>query len=123
MTNPATSPASRPSGSPAALLTLSGLAAAFGLASCCALPLLLTTLGLGTAWLSGVGLIAASHRLFFMSIAALGLAAGGVLLWRQQRAAATCGPDGACTPPAIRVLTLLGLVVGLGFLWAGYTYA
>jgi mercuric ion transport protein len=55
-------PASRRRASGAALLTLGGLAAAFGLASCCALPLLLTTLGLGTAWLSVVAVMAAPHR-------------------------------------------------------------
>jgi mercuric ion transport protein len=31
------------------MLTLAGIAAAFGLASCCALPLYFATLGIGTA--------------------------------------------------------------------------
>jgi mercuric ion transport protein len=122
MTDPA-EPAIPRSTPLAPVLTLSGLAAAFGLASCCALPLLLATLGLGTAWLSGVALVAASHRMLFMTVAALCLGGGGLLLWRQQRAAATCGPNGACTPPAVRALTLIGLVIGLALLWAGYAYA
>jgi mercuric ion transport protein len=107
----------------APVLTLSGLAAAFGLASCCALPLLLATLGLGTAWLSGVALVASSHRMLFMTVAALCLGGGGLLLWRQQRAAVSCGTNGVCTPPAVRALTLFGLVIGLALLWAGYVYA
>jgi mercuric ion transport protein len=116
-------PVERASGSAAPLLTLGGLAAAFGLASCCALPLFFATIGIGTAWLGGVALIAAPHRVLLMVAAAGCLVGGAVLLWRQQRVAATCGPNGRCASPAIRVLTLLGLLVGLGLLWAGYTYA
>lgn len=111
------------SGSGAVLFTLGGLAAALGVASCCALPLLLTTIGVSTAWLGGVGLLAAPHRSVLLIIGALCLAGGAALLWRQQRAAATCGPNGACTPPAVRVLTLVGLLIGAGLLWAGYAYA
>ena len=107
----------------AELLTLGGLAAAFGLASCCALPLLLTTLGLGTAWLSGAALMAQPHRGVLLVIGALCLLGGAALLWRQQRAAAACGPDGACAPPWVRAATLVGLLVGVGLLWAGYAYA
>jgi mercuric ion transport protein len=107
----------------AALVTLGGLAAAFGVASCCALPLLLTTIGVSTAWLGGVALVAAPHRGALLIVGALCLAGGGALLWRQQRAAAICGPNDACTPPAVRVLTLVGLLIGTGLLWAGYAYA
>jgi mercuric ion transport protein len=119
-----TTAAVRPAlGSGAALFTVGGLAAAFGLASCCALPLLLTTIGVGTAWLGGVALMAAPHRGALLAIGALCLVAGAILLWRQQRAAAACGPNGACTPPPVRALTLVGLLIGVALLWAGYTYA
>jgi len=113
----------RPRASGAALLTLGGLVAAFGVASCCALPLLFATIGIGAAWLSGVALMAAPHRVLLMIVAGACLFGGAVLLWRQQRAAATCGPNGACTPPVARILTLVGLFVGLGLLCAGYIYA
>jgi mercuric ion transport protein len=111
--------------SKAALLTLGGVAAAFGLASCCALPLLFATFGIGTAWIGGVALMVAPHRAVFMIVivAAACLIGGTVLLWRQQRGTATCGPNGRCMPPAVRALTLVGLLIGFGFLWAGYTYA
>jgi mercuric ion transport protein len=119
-----TSAVPRPAiGSGAVLFTLGGLAAAFGVASCCALPLLLTSIGVSTAWLGGAALLAAPHRGVLLSIGALCLTGGAALLWRQQQTAATCGPDGACTPPAVRILTLVGLLVGAGLLWAGYTYA
>ncbi len=68
-----------------ALLTLSGLAAAFGVAACCALPLLLISLGLSTAWLGGIASVAAPNRTLLLVFAALALAGGAILLWRQQR--------------------------------------
>ncbi|WP_051320996.1 mercuric transporter MerT family protein [Rhizobium mesoamericanum] len=107
----------------AELLTFSGLAAAFGLAACCALPLLLATLGLSTAWLTGVALIATPHRSLLMAIGAACLLGGAVLLWRQQRAAAVCEPGQVCSPRWVRALTLVGLLAGAGLLWAGYAYA
>lgn len=107
----------------AALFTAAGIAAAFGLASCCALPILLTTLGLGTAWLGTVATMAAPHRAVLTGIGALCLLGGAVLLWRQQRAAMTCGPDGVCTRAYVRLATLAGLLLGAVLLWAGYTYA
>jgi len=53
----------------ALLLAAEGLAAAFGAASCCALPLLFGSLGLGTAWLVTVAWFAAPHRLALLAIA------------------------------------------------------
>lgn len=117
------SAARRPAGgSGAVLFTLGGLAAAFGLASCCALPLLLTAIGVSTAWLGGVALLAAPHRGALLIVGALSLAGGAALLRRQQRTAAICGPNGTCTAPAVRMLTLIGLLIGAGLLWAGYAY-
>ncbi len=40
-----------------------GLAAAFGAASCCGLPLLLGSLGIGSGWLVTVAWLAAPHRM------------------------------------------------------------
>jgi len=107
----------------AMLLTVGGLAAAFGVASCCALPLLFSMIGVSTAWLGSMALLAAPHREVLLSVGALCLFGGAVLLWRQQRVAATCGPNGVCTPPVARAITLVGLLIGVMLLWAGYTYA
>ena len=118
----ASSQGARPRASGSTLLMLGGLAAAFGVAACCALPLLMISLGLGTAWLGGIASVAAPIRSLLLLFAALALAGGGILLWRQQRHAATCGPNGVCTPPAVRSLTLIGLLVGIVLLIAGYFY-
>jgi mercuric ion transport protein len=105
----------------AVALTLGGLVAAFGVASCCGLPFMLATLGLGTAWLGGVAWLAAPHRLLLLAAATLCLAGAAVLLWTQR--AAVCVPGAVCTRPAIRSATLIGLLVGIALLYLGYNYA
>jgi len=104
------------------LLTLSGLAAAFGVASCCGLPFLLASAGLGTAWLTGLALLAAPHRSTLLIVGAVGLAGGALLFWRQQRVAA-CTPGAFCARPTVRNLTIGGLLLGAALLYLGYTFA
>jgi mercuric ion transport protein len=111
----------RSSGWGAVSLTLGGLGAAFAVAACCALPILLGSLGIGTAWLFGVAKLAAPHRTVLLAIAAISLAAGALALWRQTRAA--CPADGWCARPAVRRLTMLGVAFGLVLLVLGYRYA
>ncbi len=106
----------------AAILTVSGIAAAFGVASCCALPILLATAGLGTGWLGGIAMAASPYRTLLLCLSALFLIGAAILLWRQQRIATACGPDEACTPPAVRAALLIGLLLGAILLWLGYSY-
>lgn len=110
-------------GSGAALLTVSGLAAAFSVASCCGLPFILATLGLGTAWLYGIAVLAAPHRTILLAAAGLCLLGGAVLLFRQRKSSVYCAPSGICTTPALRGLTTAGLLVGFILLYLGYAYA
>jgi mercuric ion transport protein len=121
MTDPANdrSP-SRPTG--AAVLTVAGVAAAFGAASCCGLPLLLGSLGLGSAWLTGFALLAAPNRLLLLAIGTVGLAAGGFFLWRQSRVAA-CVPDALRAKAGFRGTMLVGLIAGMLLLYLGFAYA
>jgi mercuric ion transport protein len=44
------------------LLVAGGLVSAFGAASCCAIPLLLGSLGLASAWLGSLALLAGPYR-------------------------------------------------------------
>lgn len=106
----------------ASLLTVAGIAAAFGVASCCALPILLTTAGLSAAWLGGIAIHAAPYRELLLCLSLFSLLGGAVLLFRQQHRAMTCGPDGICTPCPIRILLLAGLICGAVLLWLGYSY-
>lgn len=105
-------PSARHSGSLATLLTVGGLGAAFGLASCCALPFLLAGLGLGTTWLAGIGLFALFHRTAFIAVAFIGLAGAAVLLWRQRR----------IMKPAAWAITGAIWLVGAVLFYYGYTY-
>lgn len=108
-------------GAGAVLATLVGLLASFGLASCCALPIILATFGLGTAWLGGIALFATAHRPLLLAVAAICLAGGALLLWKQRKPAA-CSSGTICSRPAVRGVTLAGLLVGFVFLYLGYTY-
>lgn len=95
------------------LLTLGGLGAAFGLAACCALPLMLLSLGFGTAWLVGIGFYAGMHRPAFLVVAIAGLIGG----------AATLVVYRARIGVAARSVMLLALLLGTVLFYYGYTYA
>ena len=105
-------PAAGTSGSLATLLTLGGISAAFGLASCCALPFLLTGLGLGTAWLAEIGLFALFHRTAFIAVALIGLGGAAFLLWRQRRT----------MKPTAWAITGTVWLIGAVLFYYGYTY-
>ena len=104
------------------LLTLGGIAAAFGVAACCALPVLLTTAGLGAAWLGNIAVLTEPHRALLLGISLVSLLAAAGSLALKQHQAMTCGPGGVCTPPALRGLLLLGIVAGATLLYLGYAY-
>jgi mercuric ion transport protein len=113
---------SRSNGSAPVLLTLGGLAGALSVASCCALPLGLYTLGLGTAWLGGIGVLAEPHMVPLIGASLACLAGGAFLMWRQQRAK-SCAPGSICAKPVVRGLTIAGMFVALALLYFGYTLA
>lgn len=111
----------------AALLTFGGVAAAFGAAACCGLPLILAGLGLGTAWLGTAWLgaltpIAAAHRQLLLALAGAMLVGGATAQWRQHRAAQACRVEGVCARRGVRLLTLAGLLAGSALLLVGYLY-
>src|SRR5258708_15561800 len=111
------------SDSGATLLAAGGLAAAFGAASCCALPILLGSLGLGGAWLATVAWFAAPHRIALLIAAVICLAGGaGVFLWRRY-AAALCIEGAVCAHPANAVLVVSLLSAGAILVVLGYLYA
>src|SRR5258706_16461909 len=72
-------------------LTLGGFSAAFGLASCCALPILLSTAGVGTAWLTGLAVASIPHRSALLLTGLLCLGSAAVLLFRRRKAGCTPG--------------------------------
>ena len=106
----------------ALVLIVGGVASAFGVAACCALPILLATAGIGTAWLTGIALISLPYRNTLMIVSLVLLIVSAALLWRMQRTAARCGPGTICTPKWLRLRLLVGLLAGAGLLVGGYMY-
>jgi len=107
----------------ALLLALGGVAAAFGAASCCALPLLLSSLGLGSAWLIAIAWVAAPHRAALLATAVACLIGGGAVLAWHRYAVAACAPGSVggnrMIAPVVVVFLTLGVALGI----AGYLYA
>jgi len=104
------------------LATGGGVFAAFGAAACCALPLALVSLGVGSAWLGSISPFVAPYRTPLLMLASVLLfAATARLLW-QFRLAQTCPADGACGSPAYRALTAIGIVIGAALLTGAYLY-
>src|SRR5260370_26250717 len=109
----------------ALLLAAGGCAGALGAAPCCALPLLLGSLGLGSAWLLALAWVAAPHRIALLAIAIVCLVSGGgVLLWRRHRTA-SCAPAAGRHPMLTSLVTaafsLRRALVVLCFLFASAT--
>ena len=107
----------------ATLLAAGGFAAAFGAASCCALPVLLGSLGLGSAWLASLALLAGPYRPLLLAAAVVCLVSGGGLLLWRRRAAINCAPGAACSRPVVTasitgVLSLGAVLTVLGFVFA-----
>jgi mercuric ion transport protein len=106
----------------ALLIAAGGLAAAFGAASCCALPVLLGSFGLGSAWLAGVAWLAAPHQIALLIAAVVCLASGGAaFLWRRR--VASCGPGAVCRRSITSALLTSTLLVGAVLVVLGYLYA
>ena len=101
-------------------LSFGGLGAAFAAAACCALPILLGSVGIGTSRLFGIGALAAPHRLGLLTIALIALAGGAWALWRHSRVA--CAPGAWCSRRSARVMTAASLVLGVVLAVLGYRY-
>jgi mercuric ion transport protein len=111
------------SGTGATLFAATGFAAAFGAASCCALPVLLGSLGLGSAWLASLAFLAGPYRPVLLAAAIVCLVSGGGLLLRRHQNAISCAPGAACRRLVVTrlitgVLSLGAVLTVLGFLFA-----
>ena len=110
----------KPSGVGAVILAAGGLLAGLATASCCALPIVLGALGLGSAWLFRLALLAAPHRTALLILGAGASATAAVLLWRQR--STVCELGSICAKPWVRISTSIGLVIAAILLVAGYRY-
>src|SRR5882672_12067688 len=96
-------------------LAAGGLLAAFGVASCCALPIALSMLGISAASLVGIGYLAVQYQPELFYIAVICLAAAAVVMWRQRRRQARL-PGAACAHPALDWVSSMALLLAVGLL-------
>lgn len=96
-------------------LAATGLLAAFGVAACCALPVALGALGLGSAGLFAVATVVGPYQLHALAAAVASLLGAGLIMWRQRRMGA-CGVAGTCAHPAIDWTSKLAVALGIGLL-------
>lgn len=71
-----------------AVLAVGGLTASLAAAACCALPIGLAMLGLGSAWLGGLASFAAPYRTLLPWVALACVGAGLALAYRPRPASA-----------------------------------
>jgi mercuric ion transport protein len=84
--------------------------------------MLLGSLGLGSAWLAGVAILAAPHRIALIAAAVVCLVgAGAGLAWYRQ--ALTCAPGTACGSSAITPFIIGFISLGAALTIAGYLFA
>lgn len=104
------------------LLAGGGAAAGFCAASCCGLPVLLGSAGLGSGWLFTLAWLAAPYRSFLLIAAGILLAGGvGAFLYRRRVAycALRASPAGLAAGLVLAAFLLLGSALAL----LGYFYA
>jgi mercuric ion transport protein len=97
------------------VLAAGGLLAAFGVASCCALPVALSLLGISAASLVGIGYLAAQYQRELLYGSVICLVAAGFLMWRQRQAR-LCAPGEACTRPAMDWSSKIAVLLAVGLL-------
>ena len=97
------------------LLAAGGLLAAFGVASCCALPFALSLLGISAASLVGIGYLAAQYQQELFYAAAICLGATAFIMVRQRWTRA-CVPDAACSSPVLDWGNKIAMALAVGLL-------
>lgn len=84
----------------AVALVSSGIAAAFGLAACCAIPLLLAGIGIGAAgWLAPIVSASQPYATLLTIFSLVALVGSVAIVWRAPR---HCQPSSICARPAFR---------------------
>lgn len=87
------------------LLSLGGIAAALGAASCCVIPFALFTLGVSGAWIGNLTALEPYQPIF--AVAALGFV--GLGAWRLRRKAQVACAGGYCATPRADRVARIGL--------------
>lgn len=101
-------------------LAAGGIASAFALAACCAIPFFLASVGLGAAWLAPVVSRSQPHATLLTIASLIGLGGSVVIVWTASN---TCAPSSICARPVFRWAVTGAAAVGLILLVLSKTYA
>jgi mercuric ion transport protein len=82
------------------------LIAALAASSCCVVPLVLFTLGIGGAWISNLTALA-PYQPYLVALALVFLGTGFLMVYRKPKA--VCGPGVNCATPASDRIAKAGL--------------
>lgn len=104
----------------AVALATSGVAVAFALAACCAIPILLAALGFGATWLVPLVSVTMPYTELLTAFSLAALAGSVFLVLRARR---TCQPGDLCARPAFRWSVIAAAAVGAVLLVASKIYA
>ena len=91
------------------------LLAALGVASCCALPMALGALGVGSAALVGIAVLVGPYQIHVLAAAVICLFGSLFVMLRQRRARA-CGGAKAGTRPLLGWFTAVAIALALALL-------
>lgn len=104
----------------AVALVSGGIAAAFGLAACCAIPLFLAAAGLGASWLAPVVSVSQPHAELLTVFSLAALIGSVAIVWRAPK---HCQPGSLCARPAFRWGITGAAVIGAILLLLSKIYA
>lgn len=106
----------------AVALVTGGVAAAFGLAACCAIPFLLVGAGVGISvgWLAPVVSATQPHADLLTAFSAAALIGSVAIVWRAPR---SCRPGSLCARHAFRWAVTGAAVIGAILLVLSKIYA
>ena len=102
------------------VLVAGGLAGAFSLAACCALPILVVALGLGAGWLAPIALAAQPHAGLLTALSAAALLGSVAIVLRAPK---SCRPESICARPAFRGSVIAAAGAGAVLLVLSRIYA
>ena len=104
----------------AVALVAGGISAAFALAACCAVPVLLASLGIGASWLAPLVSASQPHAEALTGVSAIALLGSvGVV----ARAPKHCEPSATCARPWFRWTVIAAALVGAVLLVLSKVYA
>lgn len=101
-------------------LVISGIASAFALAACCALPVLLVGAGVSAYWLAPAALLGSQFTTALTVLAVLSLGGAAAIALRSGK---TCASDDLCARPWFRASIVTAAVFGTVLLIASKLYA